>query len=564
MAVEGSLSELGMADLCQLLSMGRKTGCLTLSRTSNLGYVFLDQGRVVHATVLNRPDRLGELLVRNGLVTRDDLRAASKEQGQRPRERIGRILVEQGSLSEEDLQRFVALQVEEAVYHLFTWDEGTFHFEPDRTPAEGEGVQVAIPVENLLLEGARRVDELSVIRERIPSDALVYRLEQDASGIESAELSRAQRRLIEFIDGTRTVAELIEESGLVEFDVLQGLFGLLKAGYVHEAGTGDPEAVGAAPADALHRVEVAIALERAGMLEDAEHEYRAALAGGAPPVPTGLRLGVLLLRAGRPGEALAELDGALAAFDGPGGGSGRAPGGAGDPSAGERADGMLPSLHLNRAVALERLGRHDEALDELGRAEEAGIGPAWSLLLRAILLLRKRDAAGAMAALARLRTELPGPPSPAWFSYAVLAAHAAGDPEEAVALGREGISHYPECAPILVNFGAVLEEQGDLHEAEALYLRATARRPPSPHAHRNLGALAERRGDGAGARAHYERVLRMDPELGGDLHLRLGDLAHDEGDQDGARTHWERALERDPSNDRLRRRLDLLPTPPRS
>ena len=58
MAIEGSLADVGLADISQLLSLGRKTGCLTVTDRSNFGYIYFEKGRVVYASVLNRPDRL--------------------------------------------------------------------------------------------------------------------------------------------------------------------------------------------------------------------------------------------------------------------------------------------------------------------------------------------------------------------------------------------------------------------------------------------------------------------------------------------------------------------------
>ena len=70
MAIEGSLQDVSLADICQLLAMGRKTGCLTITDRSNFGYIYFRDGRVIYASVLNRRDRLGELLVRNHVITR--------------------------------------------------------------------------------------------------------------------------------------------------------------------------------------------------------------------------------------------------------------------------------------------------------------------------------------------------------------------------------------------------------------------------------------------------------------------------------------------------------------
>ena len=55
MALEGSLAEVSLADICQLLAMGRKTGCLTVRDQGSFGYVYFEAGRVIHATVPESP-----------------------------------------------------------------------------------------------------------------------------------------------------------------------------------------------------------------------------------------------------------------------------------------------------------------------------------------------------------------------------------------------------------------------------------------------------------------------------------------------------------------------------
>ena len=546
MAIEGRLADLGLADLCQLLSMGRKTGCLTVTRQANFGYIYLEDGRVVHATVLNRPDRLGDMLVRNGLITRDELREAIRDQASLPDRRIGRILVERGSLPEAELRRFVRQQIEESVYHLFTWEEGAFYFEPDRRPEVEDGMLVSIPVENLLLEGARRVDELSVIRERIPSGEVVLATSTSSGAV---KLSPTQTRLLGLLDGHRTVDEVIEESGMGEFDVLQSLFGLLKAGQVQSAGQKDPADGVAAGTSWMQHIELGHAYYRAGMLEEAEAEYLAGLELGGDLPLVWFRLGSLSLRSGQHADAVDRFDNVVK--------------GAG------REDQRAAAL-VNLALALEMLDRHSDAMDALekigellpgpgGHSGPGGHGP--SRLARAILLLKSGEALGASELFSEIRAEVEteSPLEPAFYAYSILAFAGTGDFEGAVELGHEGLTHYPASAPILVHLGLILEHTGDPRAAEGLYLRATGQTPPLPEAHRNIGDLALARGDSAGARAHYERAVKLAPDRGPDLHIRLGNLAYAEGDRDWARHHWERALVLDPGNETIRSNLELVP-----
>jgi hypothetical protein len=125
-AIQGTLEEAPLPDVIQLLSMWRKTGCLTLTEREMQGEICLDQGRVCHAAVFSRRDRLGDMLVRRGRITQQQLDAAIAQQ-RAGGKRVSQTLLESGQLAQSELEQFVRRQVE-AVYFMFTWRTGTFAF----------------------------------------------------------------------------------------------------------------------------------------------------------------------------------------------------------------------------------------------------------------------------------------------------------------------------------------------------------------------------------------------------------------------------------------------------
>jgi len=163
MALEGKLEDVSLADVCQLLAMGRKTGCLTVSHRSRFGQIHFQDGRVTSAHALSRPDRLGDLLIRRGALTRQALSQAMEYQARHPGLPLGRAIAEMELLDRTLLGALIELHISEAVYHLFTWDRGVFHFEPGARPHGDGAIPVSIHTESLLLEGARRVDEWTQI-----------------------------------------------------------------------------------------------------------------------------------------------------------------------------------------------------------------------------------------------------------------------------------------------------------------------------------------------------------------------------------------------------------------
>ncbi|MDQ3388180.1 MAG: DUF4388 domain-containing protein, partial [Gemmatimonadota bacterium] len=238
MAIKGSLKEASLPDVLQLLAMGQKTGCLSVTDRANFGYIYFDRGRITYASIVNRRDRLGDLLVKNGLIVADELVGAIEEQGRRPEVRLGEILIGRGAITREQLEQYIRIQIEEAVYFLFTWSRGSFYFEAEQRPAEG-AMLVSINPENLLLEGARRIDEWSLIEKKVSSLDLIFAL--DASHpIDEVALVEEQRKILPLVDGKRTVQEIIDDSGLVEFDVGKALYGLIQAGFAHPVGRRRP------------------------------------------------------------------------------------------------------------------------------------------------------------------------------------------------------------------------------------------------------------------------------------------------------------------------------------
>ena len=534
MAIEGALQDVALADICQLLAMGRKTGCLSLTDRSNFGYVYFEDGRVIYASVLNRPDRLGELLVRNNVIARADLSAAMKAQAHERGARLGELLVRNGSLTQEQLQRYISLQIEEAVYHLFTWSQGSFHFDPYQRPDEDGVFLVSLPAENLLLEGARRVDEWGLIEKKIPSMDLVFDVAKnpDEAG-KDVELTPEQKKLIPLIDGLRTVEELVHESGMVEFDTSKALYGLIQAGFVGWGGQRDAE--GSEGAEEAQHLNLGVAFYRSGMMEDAVREFQTVLEQD-PKHPRALfRLGLIAFKADRLDEALEHFD--------------RMP---------EDAR-QAYSVLRNRALAYEYMGRLPEALEMLDQAAKVREGEPGLALARGIVLLKAGDVAGALEALRAYRTS-PNlkKPSALYYAYCGLAAALAGELDYAVQVGREGLSNYPTCGPLLVNAGAVLERRGEGDAAEALYARAIQTQPVPAQAHKNIGDQAWARGDQQSARVHYEKAVKLEPRLGDDIYMRLGTIAYKDQDLDVARLLWRRALELNPDNDLVRTNLESL------
>ena len=534
MAIKGSLKEASLPDVIQLLFLGRRTGCLSVADRQRHGSIFFDEGWITYAAITNRRDRLGDMLLATGTITRAQLDQALALQNTAPGRRIGDLLVNLGILAPEGLRRFVRLQIEEAVYSLFAWNTGTFSFEAGIRP-ESEDLLEKINPESLLLEGARRVDEWSLIEKKIPSFDLIYAvLDGQVEGHQSA-FTEAQRRILPLLDGRRDLRGVIDASGLSEFEAGQALYGLVTAGLAHKVGASSM----AAPSRMLeaqieeHR-NLGVAFYRTDMLDEALREFRRVAElrpseGSAP-----FYLGLIAARQRQWAEAADHFRQAL-----------------------DRSGPRSALLH-NLGVALEHLGRLDQAETVLAEAasrspDDPKIHTSWG-----ILALERHDAGVARQRLQRARELSRDPPPALWYWAATRAATGTEDLEDALSLAREGTERHPGDVVLRNNCAVLLEATGSVAEAESLLRETIADDASLPQPFKNLGDLCYRSGRYEDAVTLYDRATALDPTLGDDVFFKLGILAFRERNATRARDCWERAVALNPGHQLARANLDIL------
>ena len=535
MAIKGSLREASLPDVLQLLALGQKTGCLSIADRSNFGYIFFDRGRICYASIVNRRDRLGDILAKHEKITQEQLDAAVLRQTRERDKKLGEILVAQGSISQPELERYIRVQIEEAVYFLFTWTQGTFNFEADVHP-ERQDFLVSINPESLLLEGARRVDEWGLIEKKVPSFDIIFIVDHERLDISEATLTETQQRVLPLLDGSRDVNQIIEDSGLGEFEIGKALYGLITAGFLHRAGRTTTTEVGKmTDARVEEHRNLGVAFYKTGMLDEAAREFRrvSELRVGDPNAL--FFLGLVALKQARWREAMESLR--LAAEKG----------------------GSRPAVLHNLGFAFEQLGRLDEAEAACAEAASRARNDPRIYLGWGIVALKRGDHTGSGGRLDRAK-ELYGNQQPpaVWYWARALASALGGDFESAEQAGAAGIAAYPASAVLRNNLAVLRELSGDLRGAEELVRAAIQDEPSQPQLSKNLGDLAYRASRYDEAWTAYRRAVELAPELGDDVYFKLGNIAYKRVDRDLAAQLWRRALELNPNHELARTNLETL------
>jgi len=242
MSLQGDLSTLDFAGLFQNLEAAQKEGLLTIQGTSGQAKLYFRQGRL---SLFSSPGRvpLVDLMVASGLVDAADADAARKK-ARRGKKRVGEVLVASGVLTEERLREFATCRLMDEACELIASGAGAFEFTEGAIPArvfdpEERRLELALPAGPLLLESARREDHWKLIRDRVPSDALHYVVQHPPRDPGTPEAKALQDQVVQRLDGTHSVAEVVAAFPHQRLEVYQLLADLADAQVVRIAAPGD-------------------------------------------------------------------------------------------------------------------------------------------------------------------------------------------------------------------------------------------------------------------------------------------------------------------------------------
>ena len=126
----GEIAEGVLPELLRGLYVGRRSGMLRLGRGDEEQSLRFRGGHIVNAHTNVVEDRLGEMLVRRGLLSQK--RPGARDRGRDPRQATARRGAgELGLLDTNGLEDAIALHVHEMLARLFAWPDGVYTFKDE-------------------------------------------------------------------------------------------------------------------------------------------------------------------------------------------------------------------------------------------------------------------------------------------------------------------------------------------------------------------------------------------------------------------------------------------------
>ncbi len=257
MPLRGNAEALSLADIIELIRSCGFSGALHVTAKGMRRDLLFRRGELSISNLGRVAYRLGDILVRGKVATREQVEAAFNEQ-RRSGRRLGEILISSGTASEEAIRSAVRRQLEEEIFDILLWDGAFFEYVRTdergrprvketagppalaRPPSEGdealdggndsaaedltEDPLARFDTRSLVIEAARRSDEWHRIQQLVASPRIAFRVRQGADdllrgALEELDVEASKIGVLTGLNDLRA-DDLVAKASLTQFEAL--------------------------------------------------------------------------------------------------------------------------------------------------------------------------------------------------------------------------------------------------------------------------------------------------------------------------------------------------------
>ncbi len=232
MALKGNLRDFTITQLLNLINIAKKSGTLIVDASQESVSVAFRQGKLAYAQKNQDDNSLAAILFRAKRLNNNQLQRIKERGNQMNDKQLGLMLINASYLSQQDILVCLQMHYINLLSGLFTWGEGVFQFENELSPP-GDKIIVQIGLENIIMEGTRRVKEWEHLQDEIPSlDIALKFAERPGANIKNISLNVDEWRVVKYISPKNTLTQIARAAQLDEMQMRRIAYGLIQAGLV--------------------------------------------------------------------------------------------------------------------------------------------------------------------------------------------------------------------------------------------------------------------------------------------------------------------------------------------
>ena len=232
MALKGNLRDFSTTQLLNLINLARKTGTLTIKTKGSSSQVCFKEGKLIYATLGGTDGHLADMLQKIGKLTAEQARTIREHSTGQTEKDLGQMLIKAGHVTQNDVIQAARVHMLNIVYHLFAWVEGDFMFEPGLGIAQ-DRIAVPIDLENVIMEGSRRLKEFERLKDELPNLDMALRFtDRPDTRLRNISLSVEEWRVVSFINPRNSIKQIAQFNNMTDFQIRKIVYGMLQAGLV--------------------------------------------------------------------------------------------------------------------------------------------------------------------------------------------------------------------------------------------------------------------------------------------------------------------------------------------
>jgi hypothetical protein len=249
MPLQGNIRDFSPTQLLNLVNLARKTGTLTIFESVSTGEkdamgkekmapgaerakVSFNTGKLIFASTDSQDANLVAVLNKAGKLTDEQARIIRERARNTTDKALAMLLINANYVSQNDIVASIKQHTLGVVYSLLTWADGPFRFDDGSMPSS-ERILVPIDLENVIIEGSRRIREAEKLTEHLPN--LDYALkfpENPREKFKGIHLSVEEWRVVSFVNPKNSIRQIAKANNMSDIEIRRIVYGLEQAGLV--------------------------------------------------------------------------------------------------------------------------------------------------------------------------------------------------------------------------------------------------------------------------------------------------------------------------------------------
>jgi Domain of unknown function (DUF4388) len=267
MPLKGELRDFSTTQLLNLINLAGKTGTLTIFTVKKTGEteevngkkrekveagperarVSFKTGKLIFASMNGQDGNLVSVLNKAGKLTDEQARIIRERARNTADKALALLLINANYVSQGDVVSSIQQHILDVVYNLMAWNEGPFRFDDGSLP-DKDRIQVPIDLENVIIEGSRRIKEIEELNQHLPNLDMALKFpENPKEKFKGIHLSVEEWRVVSFVNPKNSIRQIAKANNMSEVEIRRIVYGLEQAGLVElvkPPGMVDPAAAG--------------------------------------------------------------------------------------------------------------------------------------------------------------------------------------------------------------------------------------------------------------------------------------------------------------------------------